>query len=97
MWLVNVLFEIFKILTSFLIMINQANAGIGLSIVIILISMLMCLISVLAGIGIYERCSHISGGGGNIHFLISHVLGSKFGGSISIIYCFGQVIQFFWS
>lgn len=44
--------------------------------------------TVMSGIGICERC-HLESGG--VHFLLSHIFGSRTGGAISLIYCFGQV------
>lgn len=52
--------------------------------------MSVALISVLSAIGICERCRMESGG---VYFLLSHVMGSRFGGAIGLIYCFGQVKQ----
>lgn len=46
------------------------------------------LVSVLAAVGICERCRMESGG---VYFLLSQVLGSRFGGSLGLLYCFGQV------
>lgn len=46
------------------------------------------LVSVLAAVGICERCRVESGG---VYFLLAHVLGSRFGGSLGLLYCFGQV------
>lgn len=51
-------------------------------------SVCIALVTVLSAIGICERCRVESGG---IYFLLSHVLGSRFGGSIGLLYCFGQV------
>jgi len=55
------------------------------------VSVGVALISVLAAIGICERCRMESGG---VYFLLAHVLGSRFGGAIGLIYCFGQVFLF---
>lgn len=68
------------------------NAGIGFSALIVLISVAICSLAVLAGIGICQRCSHLSSGG-NVHVLISNVLGSRIGGAVSIIYSFGQAVS----
>lgn len=50
--------------------------------------MCIALVTVLSAVGICERCRVESGG---VYFLLSHVLGSRFGGSIGLLYCFGQV------
>jgi len=55
---------------------------------IIMISVCIALVTVLSAVGICERCRVESGG---VYFLLSHVLGSRFGGSIGLLYCFGQV------
>lgn len=47
------------------------------------------MISVLAAVGICERCRVESGG---VYFLIAHTLGSRFGGSLGLLYCFGQAV-----
>lgn len=58
----------------------------------ILCFILVCiaLVTVLSAVGICERCRVESGG---VYFLLSHVLGSRFGGSIGLLYCFGQVCE----
>lgn len=50
------------------------------------------LISVLSAVGICERCRIESGG---VYFVIAHTLGSRFGGSLGLLYCFGQVSYIF--
>lgn len=54
----------------------------------VFISVCVALVTVLSAVGICERCRVESGG---VYFLLSHVLGSRFGGSIGLLYCFGQV------
>lgn len=54
----------------------------------IIFSVSIALVTVLSAVGICERCRVESGG---VYFLLSHVLGSRFGGSIGLLYCFGQV------
>lgn len=49
----------------------------------------IALISVLSAVGICERCRIESGG---VYFLIAHTLGSRFGGSLGLLYCFGQAV-----
>lgn len=48
----------------------------------------VALISVLSAVGICERCRMESGG---VYFLMAHVLGSRVGGAIGLLYVFGQV------
>ncbi|KAK6624853.1 hypothetical protein RUM44_011717 [Polyplax serrata] len=66
-----------------------AQAGILNSILIVFATVAVVLVSVLSAVGICERCRMESGG---VYFLISHVLGSRYGGSIGIMYCFGQAV-----
>ncbi|KAL3889646.1 hypothetical protein ACJMK2_001981 [Sinanodonta woodiana] len=66
------------------------NAGIGLTILTIVMSVFVVLVVALSGIGVCERC-RMEGGGA--YFLISHVLGARIGGSVGIIYCFAQAVS----
>ncbi|XP_071506178.1 solute carrier family 12 member 8-like [Diadema antillarum] len=65
------------------------NAGVGLSVLIILMTVTVALISSLAAIGVCERCKMESGG---IYFLLSHVLGARMGATLGILYSFGQTV-----
>ena len=65
-----------------------AEAGIAQASFIVLAAVALILVAVLAAIGICERC-HVQSGG--VYFLISHVLGSRRGASVGIIYVLGQV------
>jgi len=65
------------------------EAGIGHASLIVLFAVMLILISVLSAIGICERC-HVQSGG--VYFLISHVLGSRRGTAIGIVYVMGQAI-----
>ncbi|XP_033099425.1 solute carrier family 12 member 8-like isoform X2 [Anneissia japonica] len=65
------------------------NAGIGLSVLIIFITVIVALVAALSAIGICERCKIQSGG---VYFLLSHVLGSRMGGTLGIMYAFGQTV-----
>lgn len=65
------------------------QAGVICAVVIIFCTVFTALISVLSAVGICERCRVESGG---VYFLIGHVLGSRFGGSLGLIYCFGQAV-----
>lgn len=66
-----------------------AQAGIFNGILIIIATVSLALISVLAAVGICERCRVESGG---VYFLIAKTLGSRFGGSLGLLYCFGQAV-----
>ncbi|XP_076232268.1 solute carrier family 12 member 8 [Calliopsis andreniformis] len=65
------------------------QAGVLNAVLIILCTVCIVLVTVLAAVGICERCRVESGG---VYFLLSHVLGSRFGGSIGLLYCFGQAV-----
>lgn len=66
-----------------------AEAGILHAIVVVLCSVGIALISVLSAIGIVERIRVETGG---VYFLIANTLGSRFGGSLGLLYCFGQAV-----
>lgn len=66
-----------------------AQAGILQSIMVVICSVGIALISVLSAIGIIERIRVETGG---VYFLIAHTLGSRFGGSLGLLYCFGQAV-----
>ena len=75
-----------------------AEAGIGHAALIVLAGVALILMAVLSAIGICERC-HVQSGG--VYFLIAHVLGSRRGAAVGIIYVIGQVsaskgMQFPW-
>ena len=78
----------------FLSLYSQGNAGVGLSILIVFITVLLALIAALSAIGVCERC-HIESGG--VYFLLSQILGAKIGGAVGILYVFGQVCIHDWS
>ncbi|XP_073828048.1 solute carrier family 12 member 8 [Musca autumnalis] len=66
-----------------------AQAGILNALLIIFCTVVIALVSVLSAVGICERCRVESGG---VYFLIAHTLGSRFGGSLGLLYCFGQAV-----
>jgi len=51
---------------------------------------LVALVTVLSGIGVCEKCSIGSGG---VYSMISTVLGGQVGGTVGLLYIFGQVIK----
>lgn len=66
------------------------NAGIGLSLLIIVLTLLVALAPALSAIGVCERC-HVESGG--VYFLLAHVLGQRSGGTIGILYSFGMAVS----
>ena len=70
------------------VVLMQGNAGLGLSVVIILMTAGVALVAVLSAIGVCERCKMESGGA---YFLLAHVLGAQTGAAVGVMYCFGQV------
>ncbi|CAO1350210.1 unnamed protein product [Diamesa serratosioi] len=66
-----------------------AQAGIIDAMMVVIASVGIALISVLSAIGIVERIRIETGG---VYFLIAHTLGSRFGGSLGLLYCFGQAV-----
>lgn len=66
-----------------------AQAGILHSIMVIICSVGIALVSVLSAIGIVERIRVETGG---VYFLIANTLGSRFGGALGLLYCFGQSV-----
>lgn len=66
-----------------------AQAGILHAIMVVICSVGIALISVLSAIGIVERIRMETGG---VYFLIANTLGSRFGASLGLLYCFGQAV-----
>ncbi|KAM5153315.1 solute carrier family 12 member 8 [Mantella aurantiaca] len=65
------------------------NTGILLGIFLVSFVILVALVTVLSGIGVCERCSIGSGG---VYSMISTVLGGKVGGTVGLLYVFGQCV-----
>ncbi|XP_069682932.1 solute carrier family 12 member 8 [Periplaneta americana] len=65
------------------------QAGVINAVLIVFATVSVALVSVLSAVGICERCRVESGG---VYFLVSHVLGSKFGGALGLLYVFGQAV-----
>ncbi|XP_055320204.1 solute carrier family 12 member 8 [Sitodiplosis mosellana] len=85
----SVLINIFGVIVFLRSGFIVAHAGIFNGVLIIFATISLALISVLAAVGICERCRVESGG---VYFLIAHTLGSRFGGSLGLLYCFGQAV-----
>ncbi|XP_023945604.1 solute carrier family 12 member 8 [Bicyclus anynana] len=65
------------------------QAGLVNAVLIVIFTVFVALISVLSAVGICERCRIESGG---VYFLLAHTLGSRLGGALGMIYCFGQAV-----
>ncbi|XP_054268188.1 solute carrier family 12 member 8 isoform X2 [Macrosteles quadrilineatus] len=66
-----------------------AQAGVLNALLIVVATVGVALITVLSAVGICERCRMESGG---VYFLLAHVLGSRLGGAIGLVYVFGQAV-----
>lgn len=67
----------------------QGNTGIVMGMFLVSFVILVALVTVLSGIGVCEKCSIGSGG---VYSMISTVLGGQVGGTVGLLYIFGQVI-----
>ncbi|XP_054828918.1 solute carrier family 12 member 8 [Eublepharis macularius] len=65
------------------------NTGILMGMFLVSFVILVALITVLSGIGVCERCSIGSGG---VYSMISTILGGQVGGTIGLLYIFGQCV-----
>ncbi|KOB62033.1 putative Na-K-Cl cotransporter, partial [Operophtera brumata] len=65
------------------------QAGVVNAVLIVIFTVFVALISVLSSVGICERCRIESGG---VYFILAHTLGSRMGGALGMVYCFGQAV-----
>ncbi|XP_065606630.1 solute carrier family 12 member 8 [Cyrtonyx montezumae] len=65
------------------------NTGVVMGMFLVSFVVLVALVTVLSGIGVCEKCSIGSGG---IYSMISTVLGGQVGGTIGLLYIFGQCV-----
>lgn len=66
----------------------QGNTGVLLGMLLVSLVVLVALVTVMSGIGVCEHCGVGSGG---IYSMISIVLGGRLGGTVGLLYVFGQV------
>lgn len=66
----------------------QGNTGVLLGMFLVSLVVVVALVTVMSGIGVSEHCGVGSGG---IYSMISTVLGSRVGGTVGLLYVFGQV------
>ncbi|XP_054980475.1 solute carrier family 12 member 8 [Sorex araneus] len=65
------------------------NTGVLVGMVLVSFVVLVALITVLSGIGVAEHCGVGSGG---VYSMISSVLGGRMGGTVGLLYVFGQCV-----
>ncbi|XP_007947574.2 solute carrier family 12 member 8 [Orycteropus afer afer] len=65
------------------------NTGVLMGMFLVSFVILVALVTVLSGIGVGERCSVGSGG---VYSMISSVLGGQTGGTVGLLYVFGQCV-----
>ena len=66
----------------------QGNTGVPLGMLLVSLVVLVAVVTVMSGIGVIE---HVGVGSGGIYSTISTVLGSRMGGTVGLLYVFGQV------
>lgn len=76
------------LLTLLLAVLLQGNTGVLMGMFLVSFVVLVALITVLSGIGVGDHCGVGSGG---VYSMISSVLGGQTGGTIGLLYVFGQV------
>ncbi|NXM66741.1 S12A8 protein, partial [Serilophus lunatus] len=65
------------------------NTGIVMGMFLVSFVILVALVTVMSGIGVCEKCSI---GNGGVYAMISTVLGGQIGGTIGLLYIFGQCV-----
>ncbi|XP_031415714.1 solute carrier family 12 member 8 isoform X2 [Clupea harengus] len=65
------------------------NAGVLLGMLLVSLVVLVALVTVMSGLGVCERCRV---GGGGVYSMISTVLGRRVGGTVGLLYVFGQCV-----
>lgn len=66
----------------------QGNTGVLLGMLLVSLVVLVAVVTVMSGIGVCEHCGVGSGG---VYSMISTVLGGRVGGTVGLLYVFGQV------
>uniref|UniRef100_A0A8C2DYW9 Solute carrier family 12 member 8 n=1 Tax=Cyprinus carpio TaxID=7962 RepID=A0A8C2DYW9_CYPCA len=65
------------------------NTGVLLGMLLVSIVVLVALVTVMSGVGVCECCSV---GNGGVYSMISTVLGGRIGGTVGLLYVFGQCV-----
>ncbi|XP_045910889.1 solute carrier family 12 member 8 isoform X4 [Micropterus dolomieu] len=68
---------------------KKGNTGVLLGMLLVSLVVLVALVTVMSGIGV---CEHCGVGGGGVYSMISTILGGRVGGTVGLLYVFGQCV-----
>ncbi|XP_056896097.1 solute carrier family 12 member 8 isoform X1 [Takifugu flavidus] len=83
--MINIFGVVLFLRTGYLV----GNTGVLLGMFLVSLVVVVALVTVMSGIGVSEHCGVGSGG---IYSMISTVLGSRVGGTVGLLYVFGQCV-----
>ncbi|KAM7407626.1 hypothetical protein PAMA_003383 [Pampus argenteus] len=83
--MINIFGVVLFLRTGYLV----GNTGVLLGMLLVSVVVLVALVTVMSGIGVSEHCGVGSGG---IYSMISTVLGGRVGGTVGLLYVFGQCV-----
>ncbi|XP_062287473.1 solute carrier family 12 member 8 isoform X2 [Scomber scombrus] len=83
--MINIFGVVLFLRTGYLV----GNTGVLLGMLLVSMVVLVALVTVMSGIGVNEHCGVGSGG---IYSMISTVLGGRVGGTVGLLYVFGQCV-----
>ncbi|XP_028447082.1 solute carrier family 12 member 8 isoform X3 [Perca flavescens] len=83
--MINIFGVVLFLFTGYLV----GNTGVLLGMFLVSLVVLVALVTVMSGIGVCEHCGVGSGG---IYSMISTVLGGRVGGTVGLLYVFGQCV-----
>ncbi|XP_038128976.1 solute carrier family 12 member 8 isoform X2 [Cyprinodon tularosa] len=83
--MINIFGVVLFLRTGYLV----GNTGVLLGLLLVSVVVLVAIVTVMSGIGVGEHCGFGSGG---IYSMISTVLGGRVGGTVGLLYVFGQCV-----
>ncbi|XP_044072858.1 solute carrier family 12 member 8 isoform X2 [Siniperca chuatsi] len=83
--MINIFGVVLFLRTGYLV----GNTGVLLGMLLVSLVVLVALVTVMSGIGV---CQHCGVGSGGIYSMISTVLGGRVGGTVGLLYVFGQCV-----
>uniref|UniRef100_A0AAV2JZB3 Amino acid permease/ SLC12A domain-containing protein n=1 Tax=Knipowitschia caucasica TaxID=637954 RepID=A0AAV2JZB3_KNICA len=83
--MINIFGVVLFLRTGYLV----GNTGVLLGMFLVSLVVAVALVTVFSGVGISEHCGV---GGGGIYSMISTVLGGRLGGTVALLYVFGQCV-----